>query len=68
MNIRSTMALIIAECERIKELIIDAEDSINKRGQIDPYYKPHIAELKNKMHELRRDCLRLEKQIYSNGE
>lgn len=50
--------LIKAECERVIELVDDKETYVTE------WPNPKKAELKAKMAELRRDMLRLEKELY----
>lgn len=58
LQVETMRALIKAECLRIYELLDSQEDlcAINYGSSIKP-------ELKNKMHELRRDTLRLQRLI-----
>lgn len=57
MDIKETAKqLVILECRRIIEIL-------ESDAKLEPWYCP-ASELKAKMHELRRDTLRLEKQIY----
>jgi len=60
MRLLSTKNLIIAECERISEIL--RSDVI--KDDKSPWFMPEAAELKCKMAELRRDTMRLEKMIY----
>ena len=54
MNIDDTKQLVVLECKRVIEIIeLGAKP-----------YSTEIAELKAKMHELRRDTIRLENQHY----
>ena len=57
MNIKDTQQLVILECKRVIEII-------ESTGESRPYYGTETAELKAKMHELRRDTIRLENQLY----
>ena len=54
MNIDDTKQLVVLECKRVIEII--------KLGA--KPYSTETAELKAKMHELRRDTIRLENQLY----
>ena len=55
--------LIILECERVIELIKEDQLFAEKWwGR-----NPNRAELKNKMKELRRDMMRLEKMLYGKN-
>ena len=60
MNIDDTKKLIVLECKRVIEII-------ESRTDLPQYYCPATSELKAKMHELRRDTIRLENQIYRRG-
>ncbi len=56
MNLDDNKQLVILECKRVIEIIESGE-------KLKPYgYE--VSELKAKMHELRRDTIRLENQIY----
>lgn len=55
-KIHATKLLVLAELARIEELLTDEK--------FESFYCSVHSELKNKMHELRRDTLRLEKLIY----
>ena len=57
MNIDDTKQLVILQCKRVIELT-------ELIGQA-TYYGTEAAELKCKMHELRRDTIRLENQLYN---
>ena len=57
MNVNDTEQLVILQCKRVIEII---EHRVDPR----PYYGTEVAELKAKMHELRRDTIRLENQLY----
>ena len=57
MNVNDTEQLIVLECKRVIEII---EHRVDPR----PYYCMEVAELRAKMHELRRDTIRLENQLY----
>ena len=54
MSLDDTKQLIILECKRVIEII--------ELGT--KLYGTETAELKAKMHELRRDTIRLENQLY----
>ena len=54
MSIDDTKQLIVLECKRVIEIL----ESGTK------LYSAEQAELKAKMHELRRDTIRLENQLY----
>lgn len=56
MNIDDTKQLIVLECKRVIE-IIEAKEVLRPYGM-------ETSELKAKMHELRRDTIRLENLIY----
>lgn len=56
-DIRDTKQLVILECKRVIEII--------EVTKTDKYYGTEAAELKAKMHELRRDTIRLENQLYN---
>jgi len=61
MNIDDNKQLIVLECKRIIEIL---ESGV----KLDPWGDAGTSELKAKMHELRRDTIRLENQIYrKNG-
>lgn len=63
MNKRETLkALILAELARVSELLKVIPASALKPGYSD-YHQTEKAELKAKMHELRRDTMRLEKML-----
>ena len=55
-------ALILAELARVSELLKVIPASALKPGYPD-YHQGEKAELKAKMHELRRDTMRLEKMF-----
>lgn len=57
MNIDDTKQLVILECKRVIEIIESGE-------KLNPYGGGITSELKAKMHELRRDTIRLENMIY----
>lgn len=57
MKIDDTKKLVVLECKRVIE-IIESGTELNQYGS------PATSELKAKMHELRRDTIRLENQIY----
>ena len=57
MNIDETRQLVILECKRVIEII-------ESGTKLNPYGSPSTSELKAKMHELRRDTIRLENQVY----
>ena len=57
MDINDTKGLVILQCKRIIE-ILESKAELNRyEGMVSP-------ELKAKMHELRRDTVRLQNQIY----
>jgi len=55
MNIDDTKQLVVLECKRVIEIIESGAK----------LYVTETAELKAKMHELRRDTIRLENQLYN---
>ena len=57
MNIDDMKQLIILECKRVIEILQSDEKT-------KPYGSALASELKAKMHELRRDTIRLENQLY----
>lgn len=57
MNIDDTKQLVVLECKRVIEIIESGTDLV-------PWGSSETSELKAKMHELRRDTIRLENQIY----
>ena len=57
MNIDDNKQLVILECKRVIEIL---ESGV----KLDPWGSSVTSELKSKMHELRRDTIRLENQIY----
>ena len=57
MNIDDTKQLIVLECKRVIEIIESGDE-------LKPWGYGLASELKAKMHELRRDTIRLENQIY----
>ena len=57
MNIDDTKQLVILECKRVIE-ILESGEKLNQWGG------SLLPELKAKMHELRRDAIRLENQLY----
>jgi len=57
MNIDDTKQLIVLECKRIIEII-------ESGTELKQWNCPAASEIKAKMHELRRDTIRLENQIY----
>ena len=57
MNIDDTKKLVVLECKRVIKLI-------ESGTELNPYGNPATSELKAKMHELRRDTIRLENQVY----
>ena len=57
MNIDDTKQLVVLECKRVIEII-------ESGAEINPWGSSVTSELKAKMHELRRDSIRLENQIY----
>ena len=57
MSIDDNKQLIVLECKRVIEIIQSGE-------KLNPYGNALTSELKAKMHELRRDTIRLENQIY----
>jgi len=56
MNIDDTKKLVVLECKRVIEII--------EAGEVLRPYGMETSELKAKMHELRRDTIRLENQVY----
>lgn len=60
MSIDDAKQLIVLECKRVIEIIESGKD-------LNPYGNSLAAELKYKMHELRRDTIRLENLIYRRG-
>lgn len=63
MNKQETLkALILAELARVSELLKVIPASALKPGYPD-YHQTEKAELKAKMHERRRDTMRLEKML-----
>jgi len=58
MNMDDTKQLIVLECKRIIEII-------ESGAELKPWGYGPTSELKAKMHELRRDTIRLENQIYN---
>ena len=58
MNIDDNKQLLILECKRVIEIL---ESGV----KLDPWGSSVTSELKAKMHELRRDTIRLENQIYN---
>ena len=64
MNKREVVkALILAELARVGELLKVIPSSALKTGRYPDYHSTEKAELKAKMHELRRDTMRLEKML-----
>jgi len=61
MNIDNNKQLIILECKRVIEIL---ESGV----KLDPWGGSVTSELKAKMHELRRDTIRLENQIYRRND
>lgn len=66
MDINNTKDLVILECKRIIE-ILESDTKLVSYGD------RTVSELKSKMAELRRDTIRMERQIYrpweyKNGE
>ena len=57
MNIDDAKQLIVLECKRVIEIIESGE-------KLNPWGSAATSELKAKMHELRRDTIRLENLIY----
>jgi len=57
MNIDDTKQLVVLECKRVIEII-------ESGAKLDPWGGALTSELKAKMHELRRDTIRLENQVY----
>ena len=57
MDIDTTKQLVVLQCKRVIE-IIESEVALN------PWGDKVVSELKAKMHEIRRDTIRLENQIY----
>ena len=57
MNIDDTKQLVVLECKRVIEII-------ESGAKLDPWGGELTSELKAKMHELRRDTIRLENQVY----
>lgn len=57
MNIDDAKQLIVLECKRVIEIIESGES-------LQPWGYGLASELKAKMHELRRDTIRLENLIY----
>jgi len=56
-SIDDTKQLIVLECKRVIEII-------ESGTKLSPWNNSAMPELKAKMHELRRDTIRLENQIY----
>ena len=64
MNKRETLkALILAELARVSELLKVIPSAGLKAGMHPDYHQGEKAELKAKMHELRRDTMRMEKML-----
>jgi len=57
----NTKNLVICECKRIIEIL-------ESEAKLISWHSPIVSELKAKMHELRRDTVRLENQIYRPAE
>jgi len=57
MKIDDTKQLVVLECKRVIEII-------ESGTKLNPYGSAATSELKAKMHELRRDTIRLENHIY----
>lgn len=57
MSIDDTKQLVVLECKRVIEII-------ESGAELNPWGSPETSELKAKMHELRRDTIRLENLIY----
>ena len=57
MNVNDTEQLIVLECKRVIE-ILESGEKLNQWGG------SPLPELRAKMHELRRDAIRLENQLY----
>ena len=57
MSIDDNKQLVILECKRVVEILEFGMDLV-------PWGSSGTSELKAKMHELRRDTIRLENQIY----
>lgn len=57
MDKNDTKNLVILECKRVIEIL-------ESGTELKAWYCPAMSELKAKMHELRRDTIRLENQIY----
>ena len=57
MNIDDAKLLIVLECKRVIEII-------ESGAELNPWGGSALPELKYKMHELRRDTIRLENQLY----
>jgi len=57
MNIDDTKQLVVLECKRVIEIL-------ESGTKLTPWNNSAMPELKAKMHELRRDTIRLENQIY----
>ena len=57
MDIQDTKDLVILQCKRVIEILESDNDLKGYSGRV-------RSELKVKMHELRRDTLRLENQVY----
>ena len=57
MGINTTKQLVVLQCKRVIEII-------ESGAKLDPWNDRVTSELKAKMHEIRRDTIRLENQIY----
>lgn len=61
----NTRTLLIAQMKRALELMENMEVKELKEPDFSPYFYEHIAELENKLHEIRRDSIRFAKEVRS---